>query len=468
MTEVDLSPKHEPLFKLLEAWNVCFNDDFHELDDDEKFEVIDGDDQTKYYNQSFLDLPEIERNEWVKLSRVDTVIEYGGRDSGKSFATSLFIPIAVSDYNHRCLYTRYVMNTTDHSISTAIDERMDLIGYSGRFEYANNSYSLNDNEKEGKIFITGMKTSSLNQTAKLKSLEDFTMFVADEAEEIKTFDEWNKIKRSLRGSGCQNIALLIFNPPTKAHWLFEEFFEEVGVEAGFSGIRGNVMYIHTTYKDNIKYVKPNNLREYNKLEISYNTYMATDKEDREGLPVKIKKAYNKYKNEVLGGFMDSAEGVIYEDWHVGAFDEDLPSCHGLDFGSADPDALVEVAIDINEKLLYVKQKYFQNNTGFQQLFEVLDEMVGRQGLIVGDWAERRLIKDYYNMGINIKKCRKGKVKDRIKKVQSYTIIIDPESHDIMKALNNYCWKDYRSGLTEHEYSHLPHAIEYAFNELTSL
>lgn len=466
MSEIVISPKHKPLFKLLAAWKTVFNDRFFDLDDNEKFDVISRDNQIDYYKPSFLDLSHEKQSEWIALTRVDTVLEYGGRDSGKSFATSLFVPLAVHDHGHRCLYTRYVMNTTDHSISSALDERINLLGYAQNFDYANNSYALKDESKPGKIFITGQKTSSLNQTAKLKSLEDFSMFITDEAEEMKSFDEWNKIKRSLRGEGIQNLAILVFNPPTKAHWLYEEFFEEMGIEPGFCGVKENVLYIHTTYKDNIKHVQPNNLREYTKLENYYNRYLAADSEERLNLPAKVKKGYKKYKSEVLGGFMDAQDGVIYEDWEIGEFPEFMPSVYGLDFGSSDPDALVECAIDHNERILYVRELFYDNNVGFEQLFDILVDRCGYNGLIVTDHNEKRLRLDFRDMGLNIRKAKKGRVKDRIKKIQSFTIVVDPKSVNMIKSLNNYVWKDERSGLPDHNFSHLPNAMEYAYNELT--
>ena len=384
--KISVSPKHKLAFELLAAWGKVFNDKFYEISDKDKFDVIQSNEAFEYYNDGFLQMDHERQNYWRALTRVDTVLEYGGRDSGKTFGLSLLVPIAVSDYKHRVLYTRHIMNTTDHSISTALDERISLLGYENRFSYANNTYTTNDKDNPGKIFITGQKTSSQNQTAKLKSLEDFTMFITDEAEELKDFDEWNKIKRSLRGAGVQNFAVLSFNPPTKEHFLHIEFFEEKGVEPGFTGVKDNILYIHTTYKDNIEHVKPNNLREYRELEAHYNTYKETPKQDRELLPAKVKKAYNKYAHEVLGGFRNAAEGVIYEDWEHGEFNHDLPSCYGVDFGSDDPDAVVEVAIDRHDKILYVREVYYRNNTGFDELFYILDETIGRQSLIVGDNA----------------------------------------------------------------------------------
>lgn len=430
--DIKFSKKYAPLFEILTCWD--------DLKADPKSKRLQ------------------------ELRNVDTVLMYGGRDSGKTFAESVFIPVAVKDHGHRVLYTRYTMNSTDNSISEALNQRMDLLGCTEEFKFGNNLY---EHENKGKIFITGQKTSSLNQTAKLKSLEDFSIFVTDEAEEIRTFEEWDKIKKSIRAKDVQCLSLLVFNPPTKEHWLYTEFFEDAGVSPGFNGIKGNVLYIHTTYLDNIEHVAEHNLREYEKLRIDYEAYEAIPKDQRDTAPKKLKKNWNKYKHVVLGGFMDMADGVIYEDWETGEFDDSLPYCFGHDFGFDDPDANVKVAVDHKQKKIYAKEMLYQNGLGTDQLGELLLDMIGHRDLIIADSAHNRLINDLYHKGLNIRRCKKGagSVLRRIKTVQGYTIIVDPDSTNIVKALNNFVWKDSRAGIPDNKWKHIPDAIGYAAMEL---
>ena len=55
----------------------------------------------------------------------------------------------------------------------------------------------------------------------------------------------------------------------------------------------------------------------------------------------------KYEHQILGGWLDKAEGVVFNNWTFGKFNpNNLPTSFGLDFGfSIDPDTLIEVAID---------------------------------------------------------------------------------------------------------------------------
>lgn len=435
--EVEFSDTYRPLFELLSCWGIV---------NDPSFKEIYSAEEQKY---------------WLELKGVDTVIIKGGRDSGKSFVESAFIPIAVRDFNHRVLYTRYTMSSTDQSISEALTERMCLLGIESSFEYSKNIYECKTNE--GKIFITGQKTSSLNQTAKLKSLENFSIFVTDEAEEVTTYEEWDKIRKSIRAKDVQCLNMLIFNPPTREHWLYTELFEDLEIDEGFCGVKDNILYIHSTYKDNIEHIAEHNLREYRKLEKSYNELEGMSSSERDNAEPKKIKEWKKYKHVVLGGFKNVADGVIYEDWEIGEFNESMPYCYGLDFGFNDPDALTKVAVDFNSQKIHVKEMYFRNNTGTEALTNILLSTVGHSDLIIADAAQKRLINDLYEKGLNIKRCKKGggSVQRGIKTIQGFTLIVDPASKNIKKALNNYIWHDKRSGVPRHNWSDLCDSFRYA-------
>lgn len=441
--DFNFSDKYEPLFELLEARSIINSKEFNSKDEEYK-------------------------KHWIGLSKVDTVLMSGGRDSGKSFCLSTFNCIAAKDYNHRILYTRQTMSSTDNSITEALEGRMLDLGIAQEFDVANKLYSLkndvNGNPRAGKISITGQKTSVGTQTAKLKSLEDFSIFETDEGEELESYDGWKKTKRSMRAKDVQCLSIICFNPPTNAHWMYETFYENV--PDGFNGVIGSIMYIHTTYKDNGKEnMAYQNWKEYEDLRLSYEEYLNTPKEAREYLPKKLIKQYKEYKFDVLGGFKNVAEGVIYDDWEEGDFNDRLPYCYAIDFGFKDPDALVKVAVDRNKMLLYVKEEYFKNATGTKDLSEILLDRCGRTDLIIGDAAEKRLISDLWEAGLNIRRSLDKSPKRDIKRIQGFTIIVSPESPNVKKALSNYCWSDKRAEVPNHDWSDLMDSMRYGFSEL---
>ena len=102
-----------------------------------------------------------------------------------------------------------------------------------------------------KIIFRGIKTSSGDQTANLKSLTGITTWVMDEAEELNDEDIFDKIDLSVRNKIQENRVILILNPTTKEHFIYKRWFEYRGVSAGSNITKEDTTYIHTTYLDNL-------------------------------------------------------------------------------------------------------------------------------------------------------------------------------------------------------------------------
>lgn len=395
------------------------------------------------------------------LKKVDTVLMSGGRDSGKSFSLGCFVGLGAAQFNHRVLFTRQTMSSTDNSITAALDNRLKLLGIDSFFQFANNNYTVRDSV--GKISITGQKTSVGTQTAKLKSLENYSIFITDEAEELTSYDEWIKIKRSMRATDVQCLSILCFNPPTKKHWIYSEFYQ--GVPEGFNGIIDNVLYIHTTYLDNgQENMAPHNWLEYERLRLVYEKYIETPQDERPFLPKKMIREYKEYKHTVLGGFRDSAEGVIF-DYTVGEFYEsEYGAVYGLDQGFTHPTALVKVFVDKNEKKIYLKEIFYKTNQTASQIYNVIKDEVGFTRIWC-DSAAAMFIKDLYNKGLNIKACKKPKIKDRINLALDYEIIIDKNSLNLQNEMNNYRWSDKNQDQPFDDNNHAIDAWGYAFTHI---
>lgn len=441
--EITFSDIYQPLFDLLEARNIVTDKSFCDL-----------------YNEE-------EQKYWLDTSKVTTVLISGGRDSGKSFALSCFNPIAARDYNHRVLYTRQTMSSTDNSITEALENRMQMLGLESDFEVGNKIYSVkpdkDGNDRVGKISITGQKTSVGTQTAKLKSLEDFSIFETDEGEELESYESWNKTKRSMRAKDVQTLSIIVFNPPTTEHWLYNQFYSDV--PEGFNGIKNNILYIHSTYLDNGKEnMTDANWNEYEALRASYELYMDTPVDKRDLLPNKIIKEYKEYKHKILGGFKSRAEGVVISNWKHGYFNPDnLQVFYGQDFGfSSDPTTLVAVAINKDLKRIYVKELLYKSHLTTTQIAEANKNYADR-GLIIADSAEPRLIEEVKKQRVNIKPVKKppGSISAGVMILQDYEIIVEENSSNIVKEFNNHVYADKGAKLYKDTWNHLIDAIRYA-------
>ena len=431
---IEFSDKYQPLFDILEARNIIKSKDFPKLAKENK----------DYY---------------TKLSKIDTVVMSGGRDAGKTFAISTFVPIAANNYNHRILYTRQTMSSTDNSITEALEERMDILNIADNFDVSNKIYTCLNGK--GRISITGQKTSSGTQTAKLKSLEGFSIFITDEAEEIEKYDEWKKVKRSMRAKDVQCLSIISFNPPPKTHWIYNEMYLDKGVKEGFNGIKDNVLYIHTTYYDNGKEnMAEHNWNEYEALRKDYELYESTENKDI--LPKSVVKNYNEYKYVVLGGFRDKAEGIIYDDWEEGEFPEGVEYSFGLDFGVKHKTALIKVHIDTNRMIIYCKEELYKPGLNTEQISKVLTHKVDSSSFIVSDSAEKRLNGELIELNHNVIPIKKkpDSVTYGIRCIKRFKLIVDPESINLKTELNNYVWADKISETPVKEYDDLMDALRY--------
>ena len=364
----------------------------------------------------------------------------GGRGSGKSYSVNTFLLLLTYEQNEIILFTRFTLTSAHVSIIPEFLDKIETANLSNDF-YITKDEIVNKTTGS-KIIFKGIKTSSGNQTANLKSLAGITCFVLDEAEELTDEDIFDKIDFSIRSKLKQNRVILVLNPATKESWIYQRFFESKGIEAGSNVIKGDTTYIHTTYLDNLA-----NLSE------SFLIQIKTIKERRP----------DKYKHQILGGWLDKAEGVIFTNWSVGKF-QDLGSVvYGQDFGfSNDPTTLVATSIDAQNKIIYLKLHLYQTGLTTSDIYR-LNKSIAGDSLIVADSAEPRLINELRDKGLNILEAVKGQgsVTHGITLLQDYDLVVDEDSVDLVKELNNYSWLERKSKTPIDKYNHALDAIRYA-------
>ena len=362
----------------------------------------------------------------------------GGRGSSKSFSVSVFLTLLTLSKGMRSLFTRYTMTSTHLSIIPEFLEKISLLGLDNSFDV--NKSDVTNIATKSDILFRGLKTSSGNQTANLKSLQGVTTWIIDEAEELVDEDMFDTIDLSIREKNKQNRIIIVLNPTTKEHWIYKRFFESKGVKEGYNGEKDDVCYIHTTYLDNIKNLSKSFISQIERI--------------KNNNP-------NKYKHKILGGWLDKAEGAVFENWEFGVFNPDnLQTSCGMDFGfSVDPDTLIEIAINKSKKIIYVKEHIYQNGIKTHILASLIKDKV-QDKLIIADSAEPRLIEDLKHKGVNIQAVKKGTIESGITRMQDFKIIVEPNSSNIAKELNNYIYANKGSKLYVDDFNHSIDAIRY--------
>ena len=364
----------------------------------------------------------------------------GGRGSGKSFAVNLMLVLLTYEQGHTILFTRYTLTSAYISIIPEFIEKLELLGVIGDFHITKDEII---NRRTGsKIIFRGIKTSSGDQTANLKSLTGITTWVVDEAEELTDEEKFDTIDLSVRSQAKENRVILILNPTTKEHFIYKRFFEDRGVQEGSNTTKENTTYIHTTYEDNL-----DNLSE---------SYLHQIEQMKQRRP-------EKYKHQILGGWLNKAEGVIFDNWTIGEFKHVGVSILGQDYGFAsDESTLVETNIDTDNKIIYLRECFYLPRLTTSEIAQ-LNLKHAKNGLIVGDSAEPRLISEIRAKGCNVKPSIKGQgsVTYGISLLQDYDLVVSPDSVNLIKELNNYCWLERKSNTPIDAYNHLIDAVRYA-------
>lgn len=364
----------------------------------------------------------------------------GGRGSSKSFSVTSFLLLLTYEQGHVILFTRYTLVSAHISIIPEFIEKIELMQMQSNFVITKDE--IINTVTGSKIIFKGIKTSSGTQTANLKSLQGVTTWVLDEAEELTDEDTFDKIDLSIRHKVKQNRVILILNPTTKEHFIYNRFFESKGIQEGVTLTRNDTTYIHTTYLDNIENLSKSFLDQIEQI-----------KSHRP----------EKFKHQIMGGWLDKAEGVIFTNWSIGDFVNTGTVVFGQDYGfSNDPSTLVETSIDRANRKIYIKLHLYQTGLTTSDLYEINKRVAG-DSLTIADSAEPRLINELRAKGLNILEAVKGQgsVTHGISILQDYDLVIDPDSIELHKELNNYSWLEKKSKTPIDNFNHAIDAIRYA-------
>lgn len=379
----------------------------------------------------------------------------GGRGSGKSFAASTFIErltfemTPVEKIAHQILYTRYTMVSASMSIIPEMMEKIDLDGTAKYFK--STKTDIVNRMTKSRIMFRGIKTSSGNQTAKLKSIQGITTFVCDEAEEWTNEEEFEKIMLSIRRKGIQNRIIIIMNPADNNHWVYKRFIENTHKLVEIDGVQvqisthPNVLHIHTTYFDNVENLSPEFLKEVEDMK---------------------KNNPEKYAHVVIGRWADVAEGAVFKNWGIV---EEFPKhakhvCRGLDFGySNDVSACVKMGVVDND--LYLDEQFYKTEMLNSDLIR---ELRKEDTFVYADSADPRLIDEIALGGVIIYAVQKypGSIIAGIERMKDFdNIFITKRSYNIQTEWRKYTWDKDKNGnyinTPIDAYNHAADATRYA-------
>jgi len=342
----------------------------------------------------------------------------GGRGAAKSFHVAAYLVNLTYKEGEVILYTRYTMTSAVKSIIPEFQEKIELMEVPHHFHISGNI--ITNKISGSKIIFSGIKTSSGNQTAALKSITGLTVWILDEAEEMVNQREFDKIDDSIRKVGGSNRVFLVFNTDMvdQQHWIYKRFFQ--------SGDAEDTQYITATYLDNLQNLDPSFIAKAERIK----------EEDPEF-----------YRINYLGEFPVLRDAVFtkqYTTYQDEPKDFDWQGIGG-DFGFAD-NPTTAVLVTKNKNNLYLREIVYAHGLRNEEIAQGLNEE--QKGLVnVWDSAEPKSISDLRIFGVNAYKADKGpgSVSFGIKQLQSLNIFIHKDSKNLQNEWISYKWKKKNDG-----------------------
>lgn len=342
-------------------------------------------------------------------------VYYGGAGSGKSHFVAQKIILKCLQYKRKLLVVRKVGNTLKDSVWAMFLKLL----------YQMPAVIRNINKSEYTIeLINGsiILFKGFDDPEKIKSIEGITDIVVEEASEL-TEDDFDQLNLRLRAD-CGMLQIhLMFNPVSKANWVYKRFFVD--------GTPEDTVIIHTTYKDN-----PHLPQEY------IDSLLRLERTNP---------AY--YKIYVLGDFA-TLDKLVFPVKTVRLVPEkevkDLLFWIGMDFGyTNDPTAITWGYCDNANRRLYITGEYNKKGMTNDVIAATITDLGFAKEKIVADAAEPKSIAELRRLGINrITGAVKGpdSVKNGIDRIQRYDIIIDERCTNTIEEFDNYTWiKDKKTG-----------------------
>lgn len=394
------------------------------------------------------------------------VVCKGSKGSCKSTTAALWhIYMMMRNPQANTLVIRNVYGTISDSCYKDLLWAIDRLGVSQLWKATVNPLKLVFIPTKQEILFKGMDDAL--KIAGIKSTKGKLCWIWwEEFSEVTNEAEFDRVMMSIRGvlpPGLWKRCTITFNPWSEHHFAKKRFFDTP---------RDNTLAMTTTFRCN-RWLGPEDIARY------YEMYDTSPR----------------MAAIVCDGEWGVAEGLVYENWTVDRFDIDkvirdhpkIKQTFGLDFGFAhDPAAFVAVAVDMDSNTLWIYDEIYEVGLDNAPLAKRICEMGYGKKTIIADCAEpksiyqlRRGFKEplideetgeamymevektdangetitvreplYATYQLpNIQAAFKGadSLKNGIRNIQSFKMIVHPDCSNVIMELNNYIWAKDKDG-----------------------
>lgn len=383
-------------------------------------------------------------------NEIATQIFYGGSASGKSvFVVGQRTVFDVMNGGRNYLITRQVGRTIRNSVFNEIIKVIAEWNVSKLFS-VNKSDMVITCTNGYQILFAG-----LDDVEKLKSITPMKGVITDVVIEEATETERASVKqleKRLRGGDekTKKRMTLLFNPILQTHWIYQEYFENIGWANDQKEYHSeNLSILKTTYLDNRFLTEQDKARLENETDPYYHN------------------VYTLGNWGVLGS-------VIFKNWTVEDLSEmqaqfDSPH-HGLDFGySSDPAAVAVTHYDRAHKTIYFYDELYECGLTNDLLANDVRNKIG-ENYVTCDSAEPKSIAELQQYGISARAAGKGKdsVLHGIQWLQQQKIVLGVNCINARNEMQQYKWKEDAGGnamaVPLDKNNHLIDALRYAYED----
>lgn len=354
----------------------------------------------------------------------------GGYGSSKSYHIALKLILKCFEEKRKVLVVREVYDThrdSTFSLFKEILEDMNLLADNPREKkrkvMAKESPFKLTFPNKSEIIFKGM-----DKPEKLKSLNGVTIVWLEECSEIK-YDGYKELLGRLRHPYLSLHFILSTNPVGTDNWVYKHFFKDVddtGKETVTlddeilyklkTVVRGDTYYHHSTVDDNY-FVQQDYIDQLEDMKKFDKDLWRIARRGRFGVNgLRVLPQWEVRDHEMV---MRDVSGIPKR-WHR----------RGMDFGfETSYNAIVWMAIDDKEKILYIYKEYYKNKMTDDKTAEDLKTDPKYSGIlqeeIIADCEDPKAIQFYCQEGFNMRKCRKfaGSRLANTKKVKRFKKII---------------------------------------------
>ena len=354
----------------------------------------------------------------------------GGYGSSKSYHIALKLILKCLEEKRKALVVREVYDThrdSTFSLFKEILEGMNLLAESPREKkrkvVAKESPFKLTFPNKSEIIFKGM-----DKPEKLKSLNGITIVWLEECSEIK-YDGYKELLGRLRHPYLRLHFILSTNPVGTDNWVYKHFFksvDETGKETVTlddeilyklkTVVRGDTYYHHSTVDDNY-FVQQDYIDQLEEMKKFDKDLWRIARRGRFGVNgLRVLPQWEVRDHELV---MRDVRNIPKR-WHR----------RGMDFGfETSYNAIVWMAIDDKEKILYIYKEYYKNKMTDDKTAEDLKTDPKYEGIlqeeIIADCEDPKAIQFYCQEGFNMRKCRKfaGSRLANTKKVKRFKKII---------------------------------------------